>query len=210
MNNRTGKFITLEGIEGAGKSTHRPFIADHLEKAGRDVVMTREPGGTALGEEIRKTLLMQKSLEIDSDTELLLMFAARAQHLKGVIYPALAEGKTVLCDRFTDSSYAYQGGGRGVAIDKIQRLEQWLHADLKPDLTFLFDLPVEVGLSRANARKHIDRFESEAVSFFQRVRKTYLDLANTNPERIRIINAEADINSVQRSIVMLLKEQGLC
>ncbi|MBM2829242.1 MAG: dTMP kinase [Gammaproteobacteria bacterium] len=210
MNDRSGKFITLEGIEGAGKSTHMPFISSLLQVMGKEIVMTREPGGTSLGEEIRNTLLMQKSFEISGNTELLLMFAARQQHLEEIIYPALNKGKTVLCDRFTDSSYAYQGGGRGIETDKICQLVQLVHPDLKPDLTLLFDLPVEVGLARANMRDLIDRFESETINFFQSVRNAYLKIADAEPNRVKVIDATANIKAVQNAIKTILKEQGLC
>lgn len=210
MNDRSGKFITLEGIEGAGKSTHMSFISSLLQVIGKEIVMTREPGGTFLGEEIRNTLLMQKSFEISGNTELLLMFAARQQHLEEIIYPALNKGKTVLCDRFTDSSYAYQGGGRGIETDKICQLVQLVHPDLKPDLTLLFDLPVEVGLARANMRDLIDRFESNTINFFQSVRNAYLKIADAEPNRVKVIDATADIKAVQNAIKTILKEQGLC
>jgi len=210
MNDRSGKFITLEGIEGAGKSTHMPFISSLLQVMGKEIVMTREPGGTSLGEEIRNTLLMQKSFQISGNTELLLMFAARQQHLEEIIYPALNKGKTVLCDRFTDSSYAYQGGGRGIETDKICQLVQLVHPDLKPDLTLLFDLPVEVGLARANMRDLIDRFESETINFFQSVRNAYLKIADAEPNRVKVIDATANIKAVQNAIKTILKEQGLC
>ena len=210
MNDRSGKFITLEGIEGAGKSTHMPFISSLLQVMGKEIVMTREPGGTSLGEEIRNTLLMQKSFQISGNTELLLMFAARQQHLEEIIYPALNKGKTVLCDRFTDSSYAYQGGGRGIETDKTCQLVQLVHPDLKPDLTLLFDLPVEVGLARANMRDLIDRFESETINFFQSVRNAYLKIADAEPNRVKVIDATANIKAVQNAIKTILKEQGLC
>ena len=154
----SGLFITLEGPEGAGKSTNREYLAELLMQAGIEVVLTREPGGTPLAERIRELLLAPDSEVMAVDTELLLMFAARAQHLAGVIRPALARGAVVLCDRFTDATYAYQGGGRGLAYERIAILEQFVQGDLRPDLTLVFDLPVEVGLARAAARGKLDRF----------------------------------------------------
>lgn len=206
--NKKGVFITLEGIEGAGKTTHVPFIVDLLQKNNHEVITTREPGGTDLGEKIRDTLLTNK-VTINRDTELLLMFAARAQHLQEVIRPALAKGKTVICDRFTDSSYAYQSGGRGIESDKICRLVQLVHADLKPDLTLLFDLPVELGLSRANSRSKADRFESETIDFFQSVRDAYLKISKAEPERVKIIDATNDIQSIQDDINKIFLEEGI-
>ena len=204
-------FITLEGIEGAGKSTHMPYIADLLQSSSNmDVVCTREPGGTLLGEKIRDTLLTSTMVDISCEAELLLMFAARAQHLNEVIRPALAEGKTVLCDRFTDSSYAYQCGGRGIEREKICQLVQWVHADLKPDLTLLFDLPVEIGLARAKSRNIADRFESETVNFFQSARDVYLKIAEMEPDRVKVIDAGVDIEAVKIKIKNVLKENSLC
>jgi len=203
-------FISLEGIEGAGKSTHMPFIAGLLARAGREVVVTREPGGTPLGEQIRRQLLLPGTAAIGAETELLLMFAARRQHLDDIIRPALAAGKTVLCDRFTDSSFAYQGGGRGIAADRIARLADWVHPDLKPHLTLLLDVPVALGLSRTNRRNRSDRFESETADFFEKVRLAYLDIAKSEPDRVKVIDASAAMNEVQAAIANLLKEQGVC
>jgi len=208
--NKKGVFITLEGIEGAGKTTHVPFMVDFLQKNNHEVITTREPGGTELGEKIRDTLLTDNKVVINRDTELLLIFAARAQHLQEVIRPALAKGKTVICDRFTDSSYAYQSGGRGIESDKICRLVQLVHTDLKPDLTLLFDLPVELGLSRANSRSKADRFESETIDFFQSVRDAYLKIAKAEPERVKIIDATNDIQSIQDDINKIFLEEGIC
>lgn len=209
MDNK-GMFITLEGIEGAGKSTHVPFIVDLLKKANHEVITTREPGGTKLGESIRNTLLSNDDISIDGDTELLLMFAARAQHLQEVIRPALATGKTVVCDRFTDSSYAYQAGGRGIDSKKIDQLVKLVHADLKPNLTLLFDLPVELGMERANKRDLPDRFESEDMKFFQSVRDTYLEIARSEPDRVKIIDAAVDIKTVQSTIADILRQEAKC
>lgn len=209
-----GRLITLEGIEGAGKSSHMQFIADKLQQAGKDVLLTREPGGTTLGEGIRELLLKKNAEAMFEETELLLMFAARAQHVQQVILPGINAGKIVICDRFTDSSYAYQGGGRGISIEKIHQLEAWLFSEglsgFKPDLTLLLDLSVETGLSRAKARGEADRFEIETVNFFQNVRDTYLKIAQDEPDRVKIINAEQNLEAVQSSILEVLVEQGLC
>jgi dTMP kinase len=209
-NKHTGLFITLEGIEGAGKSTHALYIADLLQQAGRQVLVTREPGGTELGEQIRNILLEQKTLNISAVTELLLMFAARAQHLSQVILPALANNKVVICDRFTDSSFAYQGGGRGVSSELICKLIKIVHPDLKPDLTLLFDIQVNTGLDRARTKSETDRFESEATEFFTEVRNEYHKIARTEPERVKIINADYDIVTVQTEIKQLMKNLELC
>jgi dTMP kinase len=184
-----GRFITVEGIEGAGKSTSIETLRTHLEQRGIRVVCTREPGGTQLGEVIRELLLSRDISPMHHDTELLLMFAARAEHLQQVIEPALGQGKWVMCDRFTDATYAYQGGGRGISPDRIAILEQWVQGQLRPDLTLLLDLEVEVGLSRARRRSNKDRIEQETLGFFERVRRTYLSLAAQDPERIRIVDA---------------------
>lgn len=205
-----GRLITLEGIEGAGKSSHMQFIAEKLQQAGKDVLLTREPGGTSLGEGIRELLLKKNQQAMFEETELLLMFAARAQHVQQVILPAMTEGKMVICDRFTDSSYAYQGGGRGISIDKILELENWVLSGFKPDLTLLLDLSVETGLARAKARGEADRFEIETVNFFQNARDTFLKIAEDEPDRVKIINAEEKLELVQSSILQMLVAQGLC
>lgn len=199
----SGLFITLEGPEGAGKSTNREYLAELLMQAGIEVVLTREPGGTPLAERIRELLLAPDSEVMAVDTELLLMFAARAQHLAGVIRPALARGAVVLCDRFTDATYAYQGGGRGVAYERIAILEQFVQGDLRPDLTLVFDLPVEVGLARAAARGKLDRFEQEQQSFFEAVRQTYLARAAQAPERYRVLDAAQPLCQVQADLAAL-------
>ena len=209
-----GRLITLEGIEGAGKSSHMQFIAEKLQQAGKDVLLTREPGGTTLGEGIRELLLKKDAEAMFEETELLLMFAARAQHVQQVILPGINAGKTVICDRFTDSSYAYQGGGRGISIEKIHQLEAWLFSGglsgFKPDLTLLLDLSVDIGLSRAKARGEADRFEIETVNFFQNARDTFLKIAQDEPDRVKIINAEQNLEAVQSSILEVLVTQGLC
>jgi len=199
-----GKFITVEGGEGAGKSTNLAFIHLHLKAAGKTVVLTREPGGTAVGEKIRELLLDKKQSTLGNDTELLLMFAARAQHIEEVILPALNRGDWVLCDRFTDATYAYQGGGRGIAIDRIKILEQWVQGSLKPDLTLLLDLSVEEGMQRASERSEPDRFEQEKNDFFNRVRDCYLQMAQTNSERYRIVDASLSLDNVQQQISHIL------
>ena len=200
----TGLFITLEGPEGAGKSTNREYLAERLREQGVDVLLTREPGGTPLAERIRELLLDPSDEPMAADTELLLVFAARAQHLQQVIRPALAKGSVVLCDRFTDATYAYQGGGRGVSIERIAQLEQFVQAELRPDLTLIFDLPVEVGLARAAARGRLDRFEQEGRGFFEAVRQAYLQRAAQAPQRYRVLDAGQSLAQVQADIDALL------
>ncbi|MDH1108861.1 dTMP kinase [Pseudomonas otitidis] len=201
-----GLFITLEGPEGAGKSTNRDFIASRLRERGVEVLLTREPGGTPLAERIRELLLAPSDESMAVDTELLLMFAARAQHLDRVIRPALEARQVVLCDRFTDATYAYQGGGRGVSMARIAELERFVQGSLRPDLTLVFDLPVEVGLQRAAARGRLDRFEQENRSFFDAVRQTYLERAAQAPERYRVIDAAKPLADVQSYLDALLPE----
>lgn len=207
---KKGFFITLEGIEGAGKSTHLSFISRLLQENGHQVVETREPGGTRLGEEIRNTLLANSNAGVISDnTELLLMFAARSQHLDEVIRPNIKAGITVISDRFTDSSFAYQGGGRGIEAERIHQLKQWLHADINPDLTLLLDLPVRSGLERVDKRGESDRFETEKLDFFNSVRTTYLQLAEAESERIVVLDADRDIESIQTDIRAVLEARGI-
>ncbi len=201
----TGRFITLEGSEGVGKSTNMAFMQHWLENAGIELLVTREPGGTALGETLRNILLDARQQAMCDDTELLLMFAARAQHLHEVIVPALQSGKWVLCDRFTDATYAYQGGGRGIAEHRIAELEQWVQGDLRPDLTLILDLDPQIGLQRAGKRSAPDRFEQEKQAFFQRVRQTYLDRAAASPQRYRVIDASPAIETVQADIAEALE-----
>lgn len=201
-----GLFITLEGPEGAGKTTNRAYLAEQLQAQGFDVVLTREPGGTPLAEQIREILLAPYTETMSVDTELLLMFAARAQHLTQVIKPALAAGKIVICDRFTDATYAYQGGGRGLDCSRIAMLEQFVQGDLRPDMTLLFDLPVEDGMARAVARGKLDRFEQEQHDFFAAVRQSYLQRADNDPERFRLVNAQHTLVDVQRSLDVHLVE----
>jgi dTMP kinase len=202
----SGLFITLEGPEGAGKSTNREFLAERLTRAGCEVVLTREPGGTPLAERIRELLLEPSDEPMGADTELLLVFAARAQHLARVIRPALAAGKVVLCDRFTDATYAYQGGGRGLSLERIALLEEFVQGGLRPDLTLVFDLPVEVGLARAAARGRLDRFEQEGRQFFEAVRQAYLARAAQSPARYRLLDAAQPLAAVQTQLDALLPE----
>ncbi|AEF22689.1 dTMP kinase [Pseudomonas fulva] len=202
----SGLFITLEGPEGAGKSTNREYLAARLREQGIDVLLTREPGGTPLAERVRELLLAPSDEPMASDTELLLVFAARAQHLAQVIVPALERGAVVLCDRFTDATYAYQGGGRGLDVARIAQLEEFVQGALRPDLILVFDLPVEVGLSRAAARGRLDRFEQEGRSFFEAVRATYLQRAEATPARYRILDASQSLEAVQRDLDALLPQ----
>lgn len=199
-----GKFITVEGIEGVGKTTNIDFIHQQLQAAGRDVVLTREPGGTPLAEAIRGLLLDPAYTGMDSTCELQLMFAARAEHLARVVWPALEQGQWVLCDRFTDATYAYQGGGRGIDGGVIARLEELVQGDFRPDLTLLLDVPVEIGLARASKRGALDRFEQEKVAFFERVRNAYLEMAQRSPDRYRVIDASLPLNDVQNQIAAIL------
>jgi dTMP kinase len=201
-----GRFITVEGGEGAGKTTQIAFMCAFLEQAGCRVVVTREPGGTSLGEEIRSLLLDHRHDGMALAAETLLMFAARAEHLERVIRPALAEGHWVLCDRFTDATYAYQGGGRGLALERIAVLEDWVQGELRPDSTLLFDLPIAVGLTRAGKRSVADRFEREDVEFFERVRTTYRERATQHPDRYRIINANRPVEVVRAEVESCLAD----
>jgi dTMP kinase len=195
-----GRFITVEGGEGAGKSSNLDFIHSLLSCAGKQVVFTREPGGTPLGEAIRDLLLGHQHTGMADDTELLLMFAARAEHLQQKIIPALEKGHWVLCDRFTDASYAYQGAGRGLSINRIESLEQFVQGKLRPDLTLLLDLPVEQGLARAGLRSAPDRFEQQEMSFFEKVRAGYLEIANREPDRVKVVDASKPLEAVQAQI----------
>jgi len=201
-----GKFITLEGIDGAGKSTHLEGIAAMLRARGNDVVVTREPGGTALGEALRGLVLAQP---MHVDTETLLVFAARREHLAQVIVPALAAGRWVLCDRFTDATYAYQGGGHGVAAGRIALLERWVHGETAPDLTLVFDVPPEVALERrAASTSRPDRFEREDPAFFERVRRVYLERARAEPRRVRVVNGDRAPGEVKKELEVIIS--GIC
>ncbi|MEK6663380.1 MAG: dTMP kinase [Pseudomonadota bacterium] len=197
-----GKFITLEGIDGAGKSTHLSFIAERLRAMGRQVVVTREPGGTPLGEMLRDMVLSQK---MHVETETLIMFASRREHIDKVIVPALEKGIWVLSDRFTDATFAYQGGGRGIALDRLQALENWVQSGLQPDLTLLFDVPLEISRERLSHNMSLDRFEQEKQDFFARVRAAYLDRAAAHRQRIRVINSSRSIAEIQAELTPLLE-----
>ncbi|MGH8807337.1 MAG: dTMP kinase [Noviherbaspirillum sp.] len=196
-----GKFITFEGIDGAGKSTHLAMVADQLRAAGKTVIVTREPGGTPLGEKLRELLLHEK---MHLETEALLMFAARREHLAEVIEPALARGDWVISDRFTDATFAYQGGGRKLALDKLAILEQWVHPHLQPDLTFLFDVPLEVARARLHASRDPDKFEREKAEFFEATRQEYLHRAAQFPARFRLVDSTRSIAEVQREIEQIV------
>jgi dTMP kinase len=203
-NKYPGIFVTLEGIEGVGKTTSMRFLAEYLHQHDVPVLITREPGGTPLADDIRHFLLNEHDEEVQPETELLLMFAARAQHIAKVIRPALQAGKLVICDRFTDTSYAYQGAGRGIEKSKIKALEDVVQDGLKPDLTILLDAPIEVGLSRIQKREKTDRFESETKNFFVKCRQGYLELAAAEPERFVTVNADQSLESLQKELVGIL------
>jgi len=203
---KKGLFITFEGVEGAGKTTNIVYIAEKIKQAGQQILLTREPGGTVVGEAIREILISKDLPEMHPKSELLLMFAARAEHLKRKIIPALEQGKWVLCDRFTDATYAYQGAGRGLSRKDISILENLVQGSLRPDYTFLFDLEAEIGLSRAQSRGEADRFEQQHIDFFNKVRAEYLKMAEANQERYRIVNAQYDLETVQIQINKLLED----
>ncbi|MDK9691465.1 dTMP kinase [Azospira sp.] len=196
-----GKFITFEGIDGAGKSTHIQWLADQLTARGKTVVTTREPGGTPLGEKLRALLLAEP---MHLETEALLMFAARREHLAEVIEPALAAGTWVISDRFTDATVAYQGGGRGLSLDKLKVLEDWVHGHLQPDLTLLFDLPLAVAQARIGKERILDRFEQEEADFHERVRQCYLQRAGQSNGRIRVVQADRTVDEIKKSIEELI------
>ncbi|QDZ27651.1 dTMP kinase [Noviherbaspirillum sp. UKPF54] len=197
-----GKFITFEGIDGAGKSTHIAFVAELLKARGLRVVVTREPGGTPLGEKLRELLLHEK---MHLETEALLMFASRREHLAQVIEPALARGDWVISDRFTDATFAYQGGGRKLALDKLAVLEQWVHPHLQPDLTLLFDVPLAVARARLDATRELDKFEQEKADFFDATRREYLRRAAEFPDRFRIIDSTRSIPTIQEELASLVR-----
>ena len=202
----SGLFITFEGPEGAGKSTNLKVFARALADSGCEALLTREPGGTPVAERIREVLLSQHDELMDADAELLLMFAARAQHLNTLIKPALAQGRVVISDRFTDATYAYQGGGRGIDAQRIAALESWVQGPLRPDLVVVFDVPVELGMSRARARSQLDRFEQEQTAFFEAVRATYLERARQHPQRYRIIDASGSLEQVRLAMQPVVEE----
>jgi dTMP kinase len=194
---RKAKFITFEGVDGAGKSTHLEWFANALRQRGIDLLVTREPGGTPLGERLRELLLHHP---MHAETETLLMFAARREHVEQVIRPALQRGIWVISDRFSDASFAYQGGGRGVALGKLEQLEQWVHGDLQPDLTLLFDIPIEVARQRLANNVSLDRFEQEQGEFFEKVRQAYLARSQKTPARFAVIHAEKSRDDVQSGL----------
>ena len=198
------RFITVEGVEGAGKSTCMALLERQIRARNHDVLITREPGGTALGEALRELLLGHRHDGMGEDTELLLMFAARAEHLHAKIEPALARGEWVLCDRFTDATYAYQGYGRGIELSRIALLEDWVQGDRRPDLTLLLDLPIEQGLERAGKRSAPDRFERQTLDFFEHVRRGYLEMAASEPARYRVIDAAQALEKVSEQIVTVI------
>jgi len=199
----TGKFITFEGIDGAGKSTHIGFVTDWLTRRGKTVVSSREPGGTPLGEKLRDLLLHDK---MHLETEALLMFASRREHIAQVIEPALDRGDWVLSDRFTDASFAYQSGGRGLDRSKLEALEHWVHPRLQPDLTLLFDVPLEVARQRLDATRTLDKFEREQEEFFEKCRNEYLRRAAQFPERIVVVDSTASIETIQLQLAEILAE----
>lgn len=198
-----GKFITFEGIDGAGKSTHIGFVTDFLASRGKTVVSSREPGGTPLGEKLRDLLLHEK---MHLETEALLMFASRREHIAQVIAPNLAEGKWVLSDRFTDASFAYQSGGRGLARAKMEALESWVHHDLQPDLTLLFDVPLDVARQRLDATRTLDKFEREQADFFGRCRAEYLRRAAQFPQRFVVVDSTRGIADIQAELALVLEK----
>ena len=200
-----GKFITLEGIDGAGKSTHLGFLAEHLRSLGKQIVTTREPGGTPLGEMLRDMVLSQ-SMHVETET--LIMFASRREHIDKVILPALEKGIWVISDRFTDATYAYQGGGRGIATERLKSLEDWVQQGLQADLTLLFDVSTEVSQQRLAFNQSLDRFEQEKQDFFKRVRETYLARAATFPQRIRVIDSARSVNEIQTELGALIANLG--
>ncbi len=195
------KFITFEGVDGAGKSTHLEWFANALRQRGIPLLVTREPGGTPLGERLREILLNQP---MHAETEAMLMFAARREHIEQVIRPALQRGTWVISDRFSDASFAYQGGGRGVSLAKLEQLEQWVHGDLQPDLTLLFDIPIEIARQRLANNVSLDRFEQERADFFERVRQAYLARAAKTPQRFAVIRAEKTMPEVQQELEKII------
>ena len=205
-----GLFLTVEGGEGVGKSTNIIYLAEQLQRQGVELVVTREPGGTEVGESIRQVLLQVRDESVGGLTELLLMFAARAQHIEKVIEPALCAGKWVLCDRFTDATYAYQCGGRGVRTNLVRQLEQIVQGQLRPDYTLLLDAPIDTGMARAKGRGELDRFEREDLAFFQRVRDAYLRLAQESSGRFHVIDASLSLPEVQGTIDKICVELLEC
>lgn len=203
MTIKRGLFLTLEGVDGAGKSTHVQWMVDMLTSRGVKVLCTREPGGTPIGEKLRE-LLLHESMTLECET--LLMFAARAEHVRAVIEPALASGSWVVCDRFTDATFAYQGGGRELGTAKIETLERWVHPDLQPDVTWLFDVPLEVARERLNRTRDKDRFEQEADTFFLRTRQVYLDRAASQVQRFRVVDSTQPIDAIRTELSQQLDQ----
>jgi len=206
MANINSRFISLEGSEGVGKTTSLKFVQSFVEALGHEVLITREPGGTPMAEEIRNILLSEREETVEVDTELLLMFAARTQHVNQVIKPALEQGKWVICDRFVDASYAYQGGGRGIEFSRLQQLEKWCLGDFSPDVTLLLDMSSSEGIERTKKRGKADRFEIERMSFYEKIRNAYLQRAKMEPCRIHIINAAPSVEVVQAEIKSVLEQ----
>ncbi|TQV77432.1 dTMP kinase [Aliikangiella marina] len=206
MSKQRGKFISLEGSEGVGKTTSLNFVREYIESQGHRVVVTREPGGTPLAEDLRNILLSNRQEQVDPDAELLMMFAARSQHVNTLIKPALDNGDWVLCDRFTDATFAYQGGGRGISVDRIAEIEQWTLAGFEPDMTILLDMSVEEGMARTRKRGKPDRFETEKLDFYEKIRAAYLQRARKYSDRIKVIDAAPDIATVQASLRLALRE----
>ncbi len=205
MTTKLGQFITLEGSEGVGKSTSLNFVKSLIEENGYSTLVTREPGGTPLAEDLRATLLENREEKIEPDTELLLMFAARCQHVNQVIKPALKAGTWVICDRFVDATYAYQGGGREIPFERIKQIEQWSLQHFKPDLTILLDMPVADGMERALKRGSPDRFETEKMQFFEKIRAAYKQRAQADSNRIKVVDAAPEISLVQKQLRALIQ-----
>lgn len=193
----SGRFLTFEGVDGAGKSTHIEWVCERLRDAGVEVCQTREPGGTPIGEKLRELLLHEP---MHLETETLLMFAARNEHLRSLIEPALAQGQWVVCDRFTDATFAYQGGGRELGVDRVAQLAKWVHPGFAPDRTWLFDVPLEVARERLNRTRTLDRFEQEQAAFFERTRTVYLDQAEAEPQRFKLIDATQTIDAIRNEL----------
>ncbi len=203
MTTKRGKFLTLEGVDGAGKSTHVQWLVDAIRNKGIEVLATREPGGTPIGEKLRE-LLLQESMGLECET--LMMFAARAEHLRTVIEPALSSGIWVVCDRFTDATFAYQGGGRELGYDRVATLEKWLHPDLQPDRTWLFDVPLDVARERLNRTREQDRFEKMADAFFQRTRDVYLARAQAYPARMICVDSTQSIDNIRKDLELDIEQ----
>lgn len=205
METERGRFISFEGIEGVGKTTALHYVREKLDLAGVPYIVTREPGGTPIAEAIRHVLLNHYTEMMCPNTELLLMFAGRAQNIARVVLPALQRGKWVLSDRFTDASFAYQGDGRGIPVKHIEELAKWVHGNLKPDITLLLDVPIAIGLNRVNSREAKDRIEAEGLEFFKRVRENYLTMARREPQRFRVIYADQEVSLVKEQVLRAIE-----